>query len=83
MLHDALSIMDETNRTDNAHWEDETGGSAEFSAFNRLASMLISVPSDRIRSKLEDVKKGAEGNTTPVHERPETAIEGATRKDPD
>ena len=75
--------MDEINRTDNNHWEDKTEESVEFSAFNRLASMLISVPSDQIRAKLEEVKKNKGANTTPTGDQPANEIETASHKDPD
>jgi hypothetical protein len=76
-------MTDEINRTDNDHWENETEESAEFSSFNRLASMLISVPSDQIRAKLEEVKKNKGANATPAGGQPANEIETASHKDPD
>jgi hypothetical protein len=76
-------MMDEINRMDNNHWEDQTEESVEYSSFNRLASMLISVPSDQIRAKLEEVKKNKGANTTPAGDQPANGIETASHKDPD
>jgi hypothetical protein len=74
--------MDEINRTDNNHWDDETAESPEFVSFYRLASMLISVPSDQIRAKLEEVKKKGV-HATPAGDRPVNGIETASHTDPD
>jgi hypothetical protein len=76
-------MMDDINRTDNNHWEDETAESPEFSSFNRLASMLISVPSDQIRAKLEEVKKNKGVNATPAGDESANGIETASHIDPD
>lgn len=75
--------MDEINRADNTHWEGDPAGSAEFSSFNRLASMLISVPSDKIRAKLEEVKRGVGDSATRVEDRSSTETEQESRRDPD
>jgi hypothetical protein len=61
-------MMDEINRADNKHWDDEAPASAEFTSFDRLASMLISVPGHQIRAKLDDAKKSKETTTTPAGE---------------
>jgi hypothetical protein len=73
--------MDEINCTDNRHWEDEAA-STEFTSFDRLASMLISVPGHQIRAKLDDLKKSKETTATPVRE-PSNGPEGSSHKDPD
>jgi hypothetical protein len=74
-------MMDEINRADNKHWEDEAVASAEFTSFDRLASMLISVPGNQIRAKLDDVKKGKETITTRAE--PANGSEELSHKDPD
>jgi hypothetical protein len=76
-------MMDEINRTDNNHWENETEESVEFSSFNSLASKLISVPSDQIRAKLEEVKKSKGASATPAGDLPASEIETPSHKDPD
>jgi hypothetical protein len=49
--------MDE--RGDMTEWNDRPEVTKEFSAFDGLAALLISVPRDQIRLKLEDVRKRA------------------------
>jgi hypothetical protein len=75
--------MEHINHTDNQHWEEENEASAEFAAFDRLASMLISVPSEQIRSRLESVKRNKEAASTKSVEQLANGSEAANHRDPD
>jgi hypothetical protein len=72
--------MEEVNRTDNTPLEE---ASAEFTSFNRLAALLISVPSSQIRAKLEDVKKRSGAPVTPAVPASADVNEEPNRTDPD
>jgi hypothetical protein len=75
--------MNEMNDTSNLQPEDESRESGEFSAFNRLASMLISVSSDQIRGKLDQLKRSKGTIVTQTGEQPGNGTEAASHKDPD
>lgn len=62
---------------------DESDSTAEFLSFDRLAGILISVPTDRMRKRIDDLKRRSATNPISTAVPAGDLNEEPTRTDPD